>query len=218
MNGSVRAIWTDYGGVLTPPVSETLSRFCTQLGVTTSALLAAMRQVANDCGAGDDIMAPLDTPLLSQDDWERQVERALHEQTGDRVDLSNYPARWFADRAVNDPWLNFLRRLRGTGVFVGMLSNMPPAWDPYWRKAIPPSELFGHVVLSYQAGCRKPEQEIFQLAAKLAGMVPSECLLIDDLPQNCEGARKAGWKAIEFTDSAQTAAAVNALLATPERG
>lgn len=218
MNGTVHAIWTDYGGVLTPPVAETLSRFCTRLGVSSSVLLAAMRQVARDCGAGDDIMAPLDTALLSQDAWERQVEQAIREQTGDTVDLSDYPARWFADRAVNQPWLDTLRRLREDGILVGMLSNMPPAWDAHWRKAIPPSELFDHVVLSCQAGCRKPDQEIFALAARLSDVPASECLLIDDLPQNCEGARQAGWKAIEFTDAARAADEVSALLAIPERG
>lgn len=212
----VRAVWTDYGGVLTPPVAESMETFCGRLGVPPDALYAAMRQVSRDCGTGDDIMAPLDTPLLDQETWERRVEQALTAHTGLRVDLSDYPARWFADRAVNDPWLATLRRLRQRGVYVGLLSNMPPAWDRHWRLAVPPEGLFDAVVLSYRVGSRKPDEEIFHLAAERAGVRPEECLLVDDLTTNCAGAERAGWHAVPFTDAATATAEVEALVAGGE--
>ncbi|GGK77309.1 HAD-IA family hydrolase [Streptomyces flaveus] len=212
--GPVRAVWTDYGGVLTPPVAESMKTFCARLGVPPATLLAAMRQVSRDCGAGDDILAPLDTPLLTQETWERRVEEALATHNGIRVDLGDYPARWFADRAVNQPWLDTLHRLRRQGVFVGLLSNMPPAWDRHWRLAVPPEGLFDAVVLSYASGCRKPEEEIFRLAAERAGVRREECVLVDDLAVNCAGAERAGWHGVEFTGAAAASARVDALVAT----
>ncbi|WP_206336281.1 HAD family hydrolase [Streptomyces torulosus] len=209
----VRAVWTDYGGVLTPPVAESMEVFCERLGVPSTALYAALRQVSRDCGAGDDVMAPLDTPLLDQETWERRVEEALAAHSGLRVDLGDYPARWFADRAVNEPWLATLRRLRRQGVYVGLLSNMPPAWDRHWRLAVPPEGLFDGVVLSYREGCRKPDEEIFRLAADRAGVRPEECLLVDDLAVNCDGARRAGWHAVTFTGAATATAEADALVA-----
>ncbi|WP_371597840.1 HAD family hydrolase [Streptomyces sp. NBC_00564] len=211
--GPVRALWTDYGGVLTPPTAESMESFCARLGVPSAPLLAAMRQVSRDCGAGEDIMAPLDTPLLTQESWERRVEAALATHSGIRVDLSDYPARWFADRAVNQPWLDTLHRLRRQGVFVGLLSNMPPAWDRHWRLAVPPEGLFDAVVLSYNSGCRKPEEEIFRLAAERAGVRPEECVLVDDLAVNCAGAEQAGWHGVEFTGAEAATARVDALTA-----
>jgi putative hydrolase of the HAD superfamily len=210
--GPVRAVWTDYGGVLTPPVAKTLEPFCARLGVPSAALLTAMRHVARDCGAGDDIMAPLDTPLLTQETWERRMEEALATHSGIHVDLGDYPARWFADRAVNQPWLDTLRRLRRQGVFIGLLSNMPPAWDPHWRPAVPPEGLFDAVVLSYESGCRKPEPEIFRLAAERAGVPGEQCVLVDDLAINCTGAEQAGWHAVQFVDAADATARVETLI------
>lgn len=210
--GPVRAVWTDYGGVLTPPVAETLEPFCARLGVPSATLLAAMRQVARDCGAGDDVMAPLDTPLLTQETWEHRMKEALATHSGVHVDLSDYPARWFADRAVNQPWLDTLHRLRRQGVFVGLLSNMPPAWDRHWRLAVPPEGLFDAVVLSYESGCRKPEREIFRMAAERAGVPGDQCVLVDDLAVNCAGAEQAGWHAVDFTDAADATARVEALV------
>ncbi|WP_329567298.1 HAD family hydrolase [Streptomyces sp. NBC_01361] len=209
----VRALWTDYGGVLTPPVADSMDTFCARLGVPPDTLLAAMRQVSRDCGAGDDLMAPLDTPLLTQEAWERRVEDALATYSGIRADLSDYPARWFADRVVNQPWLDALHKLRRQGVFIGLLSNMPPAWDRHWRLAVPPDGLFDAVVLSHEAGCRKPDEEIFRLAAERAGMRPEECVLVDDLAVNCAGAERAGWHGVEFTGSATATARIGELVA-----
>ncbi|WP_052848007.1 HAD-IA family hydrolase [Streptomyces avicenniae] len=210
---AVRAVWTDYGGVLTPPVARTLDRFCAGLGVPVDVYLGAMRQVARDCGAGDDVMAPLDTPLLTQEEWERRTAAAVLSLGGVRIDLGGQPARWFADRAVNDAWLGTLAGLRRRGVFVGLLSNMPPAWDAHWRRAVPPEGLFDAVVLSHASGCRKPEPEIFALAAARAGVTAAECVLVDDLADNCRGARRAGWRAVEFRDVVTAAARVEELLA-----
>ena len=52
------------------------------------------------------------TPLTDQADWERRMERALATGYGLRRDLSGFPGLWFADRAVNGPWLDRLRALR----------------------------------------------------------------------------------------------------------
>jgi FMN phosphatase YigB (HAD superfamily) len=52
--------------------------------------------------------------------------------------------------------------------------------------------LFSAVVLSHDIGVRKPQAGFFQHCQILAGCLPAECLFIDDLPANIEGARAAG--------------------------
>ena len=48
----------------------------------------------------------------------------------------------------------------------------------------------------------KPDAEIFRIHAQTFGLTPAETLFIDDSPKNVEGAHKAGWQAIRFTDAA----------------
>ncbi|WP_225846216.1 HAD family phosphatase [Streptomyces sp. HPF1205] len=207
----VRAVWTDFGGVLTPSGDESTRAFCAHVQVAPEMLRKAVMKVTARYGT-EDAMEPLDTPLVTEKEWAAQVERVLAEDFGVTADLRDFGAVWFADRPVVQEWLDWLRRLKAHGLFVGMLSNMPPGWDPYWRRMVPPEGLFEQVVVSHRAGARKPMRRIFEIAAEAAGATPGECLLVDDMPVNCEGAVAAGWRAVRFTDPAQAIAEVAALL------
>lgn len=49
---------------------------------------------------------------------------------------------------------------------------------------------------SFQAGCRKPEPEMYREAECRFGLSPGATVFIDDLMENAEGARACGWRAI----------------------
>ncbi|MFF4156676.1 HAD-IA family hydrolase [Streptomyces sp. NPDC001678] len=208
----VRAVWTDFGGVLTPPISQDLEDFSRRTGIPAEALRAAMTAVA--APFGPDLMAPLDTPLLTEDEWAARMNAELR-TLGVETDLTGFGERWFAGRATNDAWLRHLHAIRRTGVFVGMLSNMPPAWDRLWRRMVEPEGLFDGLVLSFEVGVRKPDPAIFEAAAAMAGVAPEECLLVDDIATNCAGAEAAGWQAVHFTDADAAADRLAGLLPRP---
>lgn len=199
------------GGVLTPPAGSTLSHFCERVGVTLDMFGTGMWEVAQSCGTAD-VMEPLDTPLLSPEEWSRRVEAVIEDRFGVHVDLSDFGAKWFADRPPNDVLVEYVRGLRRDGHFVGMLSNMPPAFEPHWRVMVPPDEFFDDVVLSHEVGTRKPQREMYDLAACRAGVGADRCILVDDLEFNCIAARAAGWEAVWFGDTARAIEELGALL------
>jgi glucose-1-phosphatase len=49
---------------------------------------------------------------------------------------------------------------------------------------------------SFQAGCRKPEPEIYRAAERQFDLDPGATVFIDDIAENAEGARACGWHAI----------------------
>ena len=200
-----KGIWCDFGGVLTPPVAVTVAAFCARVGTTPQVLITAMTAVARRHGT-DDLMEPLDTPLVTEHEWADQMEAEILERFAVSVRLSNFSEMWFGDRAPNTELVEYLRADRGRGFFVGMLSNMPPTWDALWRKMVPPEGLFDDIVMSFQVGTRKPQREIYDLSAARAGVVPGDCVLIDDLEKNCGGARDAGWHAILYKNNSDTIA------------
>lgn len=53
-------------------------------------------------------------------------------------------------------------------------------------------------ILSHEVRLRKPQLEIYHAALKMSGTAPEETVFIDDLEENCEGARKAGLHAIRY--------------------
>ncbi len=58
---------------------------------------------------------------------------------------------------------------------------------------------FAALGLSHEAGARKPHRRFFEHCQRLADCPPEECLFIDDLPANVEGARAFGWHAVQYT-------------------
>jgi putative hydrolase of the HAD superfamily len=59
-------------------------------------------------------------------------------------------------------------------------------------------KVFDALVLSHQAGARKPRPAFFEYCQRLAGCAPQECLFIDDLPANVAGAQACGWHGIVY--------------------
>jgi putative hydrolase of the HAD superfamily len=61
---------------------------------------------------------------------------------------------------------------------------------------------FSALGLSHEAGARKPHRRFFEHCQQLAECPPHECLFIDDLAANVEGARAFGWQAVQYTAGA----------------
>jgi putative hydrolase of the HAD superfamily len=196
----IRAVWTDFGGVLTPPIAETFDAFCTKTGLPAEPLVLAMLTVTARYGT-DDVMLPIDTPLVTEKEWLAEIGTVLKAEHGVAFELTTMADAWFGERPINRPWLDRLMSLRAEGRFVGLISNMVPAWDAYWRRMVDPARTFDDVILSFEVGHRKPAPEIFELAVERSGIPPAESVFIDDLPKNCDAARAAGWHAIHFTDA-----------------
>lgn len=205
------AVWTDFGGVITEPVSVTFNNFSARVGVPVYALQKAMSLVGE--AHGTDSMGVLDIPLLSEEKWAAEIERELEDTFGVVADLSDFGRRWFEGRPANKAWLESLASFRRRGHFVGLISNLPPSWERHRRNIVEDSFLDA-TVCSHAVGCRKPDPQIFRIAAERAGRTAGDCVLVDDLEKNCAGAVAAGWQAVHFRDAIQAAQEIEALLAT----
>lgn len=86
---------------------------------------------------------------------------------------------------------------------IGLLSNIGREWidDFFSRHQL--HELFDEVVLSGEEGLTKPHPAIFELIASRLGLEPADCVMIDDIPENCEGAEMAGMQAIHYLSNQQ---------------
>ncbi|HEX5116460.1 MAG TPA: HAD family hydrolase [Pseudonocardiaceae bacterium] len=127
------------------------------------------------------------------------VERA-YAQVLDPVSWTAYPDAGAA-----------LRRLRGAGVPVAVVSNI--AWDIrsiFDRAGI--TDLVAEFVLSYLEGSMKPDEKLFRVACDRLGVDPAEALMIGDSAQADGGAAAVGC-AVEIVPAIPTWERPDALLA-----
>ena len=71
---------------------------------------------------------------------------------------------------------------------------------------------FDVVIISAEAGMRKPDARIFQLALEQLDIAPDEAVFIDDLEVNATAAREYGLHAIHFKSPKQAMDALQTLL------
>jgi len=67
-------------------------------------------------------------------------------------------------------------------------------------------DFFDAEVQSWQVGVLKPHPRMYEEAVRQTGFSAGECLFLDDLAMNVEGARRVGLRAIQFTTPEQLAA------------
>ena len=82
---------------------------------------------------------------------------------------------------------------------VGLLSDTDPLHWMAVRKLLPWLDMIEKPTLSFEVGCLKPHPRMFAAAAADNGCAKEECLFIDDLRENVDGARYSGMPALLFS-------------------
>lgn len=118
------------------------------------------------------------------------------------LDLLDLVSDMFTPNATILP---VIQSLQQRGLPLGILSNTCHAhWDWIRRRRWPvASEWFQVAVLSYEIGCMKPAAAIYAEAAARAGVPPQSIFFTDDRVENVEAARRAGWQAFVYHDTAK---------------
>jgi FMN phosphatase YigB (HAD superfamily) len=102
----------------------------------------------------------------------------------------------------NQPLIEYIKSNLKPKYKIGVLSN---AGGDYISEIIKPEDIaiFDDIVLSYQHHVVKPQPEIFELSAQRLGVALAECVFVDDSQSHCDGATRAGMKAIVYKDLAK---------------
>ena len=180
-----RGLLVDFGGVLTTNVFESFRAFAADEGLDPNAVKEEFRAR----GEGLALLRQLERGELTVERFEPKFAGVLG--IPDRAE--GLVERLFAGVGPDERMVGAVRSARGAGVPTGLISN---SWGrtTYDEQLI--EELFDAVVISGDVGLHKPEPEIFHLGAERLGMPPAECVFVDDLRENCEGAEAVGMRAI----------------------
>lgn len=84
---------------------------------------------------------------------------------------------------------------------LGLLSNTSPEWMREFLTKNQLQGLFDTVVISGEEGIVKPSPVIFERTVERIGLAPGECIMIDDIEENCESAEGIGMKSLLYTSN-----------------
>jgi putative hydrolase of the HAD superfamily len=105
---------------------------------------------------------------------------------------------WFDEREYYDGADTAIRELKARGYGIYLLSNAGVQFDQY-KETLPAWECFDGAVVSAFVHLMKPDPRIFSLLADTYGLACDECLFVDDVEINVEGARRAGMHGLVYT-------------------
>jgi putative hydrolase of the HAD superfamily len=222
-NRAYRGLITDWGGVMTNPIPETVRAWLAAEQIDPASYAAVVRpwmMTAYDPGdatfdaASENPVHALERGECTTEEFEQLLASLLVRRDGRRVTADGLLTRMFAASVPCDPMYRAVYAARGAGLRTGLLSNS-------WGVADYPRHLFGGmfdaVIISAEVGMRKPEERIFRHAAGLLGLAPAECVFVDDVEANITAAEAVGMTALLHSDPEATVARLTDLFGLPLR-
>jgi putative hydrolase of the HAD superfamily len=208
---AIRAIVSDFGGVLTTPLFHAFARVQDDSGIPVASLGLALARIQEEDGPHP--LYELEKGHMTEPDFVARLERALSDELGRPAPLHEFSERYWSYLDPNDDLIAYMAGLRDRGYAMALLTNNVREWEPRWRSMLPVDDIFGVVVDSAFVGMRKPEREIYELTLERLGLPAQACVFLDDIEVNCDAARELGMTAVAFRDTEQAIAEIEAALA-----
>ncbi|MCD5315416.1 HAD family hydrolase [Kineosporia babensis] len=191
-SGELRGLIVDWGGVLTAPLDEAVTRWAAAEGIGMDTYASVMKNLVDE---SDSPIHSLERGELDPAAFEQVVAERFRAQ-GTPVEADGLLTRMLEGlQALSEDMVGLLRRARKAGLRTALLSN---SWGEHY-----PEHLwigaFDEVVISGRVGLRKPEPEIFRHTCRLLDLAPQQCVFVDDLRANIVGAAQTGLIGVHFT-------------------
>jgi epoxide hydrolase-like predicted phosphatase len=188
------ALLIDFGGVLTTNVFASFAAFCRAEGLDPDTVRDRFREDA----AARDLLGELEEGRISNAEFEARFAPMLGV-----AETEGLIERLFGGIQPDEAMLDAVAAARRAGVRTGLVSN---SWGEEGYDRTRFDELFDVLVISGEIGTRKPEPEIYMLAAERLDRPPERIVFVDDLPGNLKPARALGMATVLHRDAAQTIA------------
>jgi putative hydrolase of the HAD superfamily len=204
----IRAVISDFGGVLTTPLLQSFVAYQDETGVDFTRFGRAMGTILERDGKHP--LYELECGRITEAEFYAQLEAEL----GGGVSLTRFRDTYFAHLHPNESMIGYMRELCRRDLRMALLTNNVREWEPHWRAKIPQiDQIFEVIVDSGFVGMRKPDPAIYELTLERLGDVAAEeCVFLDDIDVNCEAAAALGMHPVQFDNAEQAITEVEELL------
>lgn len=110
-------------------------------------------------------------------------------------------AHWHESTRIIPGMPEIIRNVHSAGYDLFLLSNANSRYHVF-APELDILNYFKGITISAELHLLKPELEIYDRFCEIHDLFPAECLFIDDMQENVEGAVRSGWHAYRFKDAA----------------
>ena len=180
-----QALIFDAGGVFVPHDNELLmARLASRCAVPGAMEAIRARHHDPKVGTGETAVP--------------ELHRRLQDELGYAADWNVFLEDWSCHLVLDHDMLALIAALAEHNRVAVFSNTNAEHWarvETFCGAALDRFELY----LSHKIGAVKPDLAAFALVAERAGVDPGRCLFIDDMAENVEAARAAGFQAEQFT-------------------
>jgi putative hydrolase of the HAD superfamily len=199
----LRAVITDWGGVLTPPIPQLVRAWADADQINWEAYISVITPwltAAYDGNGPPNPVHALERGECTPAEFERLLAQRLVRIDGGPVHADGLLTRMLAVGQPIEAMYDLIRGLRANGLRTALLSN---SWgNDYLRDDW--DQLFDAVVISGEVGMRKPDAEIYLHTLDRLGCAGPETVFVDDLEANVRGAAAVGIIGVHHRSYAET--------------
>ncbi|GAB3733084.1 HAD family hydrolase [Nocardiopsis nanhaiensis] len=208
MRSTRRGVISDWGGVLTPPLTDGIRAWLHADRIDADHYYEVMRPYF-DGSLPDNPVHALERGEIDSGEFERDLASLLRSTHGGPVVADGLIRRMFSRFNPVHAMYDTLRSAREDGASTALLSN---SWgNGYPREHF--ASTFDTVVISGEVGMRKPEERIYLHTCERMGLEPEDCVFIDDLDHNVRTAEALGMTGILHSDVTDTSRELSRFLA-----
>lgn len=191
----MKAVVFDFGGVMTTStMPQRVKDAAGEFGISWEAIVRGFAKYRHAYDAGD-----ISLRQLYENTWGDEGIAVSPDVTERIIEADR--ASWLFR---NERTLEWMKSLKAEGRKIGILTNMAPDFAPLFRQHF--HDFIAQadaMVISGLEHMHKPNRDIYDLLRSRIALPASELVFIDDVQENCEGARAAGWNAIRFLSNDQ---------------
>lgn len=206
----IKGLIVDWGGVLTESGVDPFEAWAIDDGIDYPHYRTVLAELLGSNGVEKNPVHALERGELPNPEFERQLAGRLRRNDGTPVKHEGMLSRMFS-KLQHAPDMNALvRRAHELGIPTALLSN---SWGNEYPRQLWEG-MFDAVLISGEVGLRKPEPEIYLLAAERLKLAPNECVFVDDLAINVRGATAVGMVGVHHRTYESTLLELEAILRT----
>ena len=146
--------------------------------------------------------------VFLSEEWVLMDAGVLREETAEPIMCARLPEHlhdaahqlascWDQPIIPMEGMYELVRELKEAGYGIYLLSNASVRQHAYWPR-VPGSEFFDGTLISADEKVMKPQPEIYRLCLERFGLKAEECIFIDDVQANIDGAAACGIAGVVF--------------------